>query len=141
MLCLGANRQDRVVLLAPQELDYLRRSKYCDTFVAAAPDFFESAPEAAGAMLTEIAARCGATLIVGADSGAVRLLAAAAGYASVPCFPTPPRDVYDTVNNKWTFYRFCVEAVPPRAEHLSDLSSLTTPRSTASLQNSQTGSS
>jgi len=99
--------------VAPQELSYLRRSKYCDTFVAAPPDFFESAPEDAGAILTEIARRCGATLAVGADPSGVRLLSAASAHTGVSCFPTPSRDVYDTLNNKWTFYLFCVQAGLP----------------------------
>jgi hypothetical protein len=99
--------------MAPRELYHLRRSKYCAAFVCTPPGFFESTPEHAGGVLREAAEHYGACRIVAADLDAVRLLSWSREHIGIPCFPIPPPDVFETVNNKWRFYSFCVEAGLP----------------------------
>lgn len=99
-----------VFALGPPVCAGLARSRFCRGFEPSAAPVNGAGDEA---LLNEINRRIaawGVDLVVPGDAPATRSLIALKSQIAAPCFPLPDLATFDALNDKWSFYRLCVES-------------------------------
>lgn len=96
-----------VYILGGEGARGLRRSRYCK-------EFFLSNCIASGMRNEELALEINCLvrdleieIVIPADAPSTRTLIASQELIEAPCFPLPPLDVFDLLNDKWAFTELC----------------------------------
>jgi glutathione synthase/RimK-type ligase-like ATP-grasp enzyme len=87
----------------------LKFSRFCSSYQHFDFDPTTQSLEKAVMEIERAIARVSADVILPSDAVSTRLLAAVADRLSIPTYPLPSAALFDTMNNKWDFYRFCKE--------------------------------
>jgi len=104
----------RVYVLGAEKASGLRFSRFCRRFVAIPAtdrdnDGGKESQDAWLRRIEEYIKRFDIGVLIPADAPATRLLAQLQGRLSVPSFPIPPLDTFETLNDKWAFYHLCLQ--------------------------------
>lgn len=105
---------ETVVVAGTGSARLLGRSRFCHRYHDLSPEGFD----AAGVVdrLNGLSARHRVDMILPADAVTTRFVAAHRTDLAPGCFPTPGPAEFDRLNNKWTFYRLCLDLDLPTPE-------------------------
>ncbi|MDE3241080.1 MAG: ATP-grasp domain-containing protein [Paracoccaceae bacterium] len=92
----------------------LGRSRFCHRYHDLSPGGFDGA--GAVQRINDLSARHGVAMILPADAATTRFVAAHREGLAPGCFPTPGPAEFDCLNNKWSFYRLCLDLGLPTPE-------------------------
>ncbi len=87
----------------------LKYSRYCSSYHQFDFDPLTQSLDDALGEINRLVKNLSADLILPSDIISTRLLAALAGRLPVPTCALPDTECFDTLNDKWRFYRFCTE--------------------------------
>jgi hypothetical protein len=85
----------------------LRRSRYCERFVASESIISGERDEALALEINCLVREYGISMVVPGDAASTRTLIASRDLIEAPCFPLPTLEMFDLLNNKWAFAGLC----------------------------------